>query len=173
MSLRAVSLDAKIAGDLVYVIGDTHEEMGGSEYFAQLGATGNTVPALDAAIVIARYHRLNEAISRELIASAYPVGHGGLGTALAKVAVAGRIGMDITIPGEMRPDFYLFSESLGRFVVTVAPHHKRAFELVAGPDAILLGRVGGRTLRITSHQLLLELPVDELEGAYKAPFRRY
>ncbi len=60
--------------------------------------------------------------------------------------------MDITIAGEMRPDYYLFSESLGRFVVTVAPHHKRAFELIAGPDAILLGRVSGRALRITSCQ---------------------
>ena len=108
--------------------------------------------------VIARYHRLTEAISRELVASAYPVGHGGLGTALAKVAIAGRLGMDITIPGVMRPDYYLFSESLGRFVVTVAPHHKRAFELIAGPDATLLGRVSGRTLRILSHQLLLDLP---------------
>jgi phosphoribosylformylglycinamidine synthase II len=171
--ITAVSLDAKIAGDLVYVIGETHEELGGSEYFAYLGGTGNTVPALDTAHVIARYHRLTEAISRELVASAYPVGHGGLGTALAKVAIAGRLGMDITIPGKMRPDYYLFSESLGRFVVTVAPHHKRAFELIAGQDAILLGRTGGRTLRITSHQLLLDLPVDELEGAYKAPFRRY
>ena len=123
--------------------------------------------------MIARYHRLTEAISRELVASAYPVGHGGLGTALAKVAIAGRLGMDITIPGEMRPDYYLFSESLGRFVVTVAPHHKRAFELITGPDAILLGRVSGRTLRITSRQLLLDLPVDELEAAYKAPFRGY
>jgi len=171
--ITAVSLDAKIAGDLVYVIGETHEELGGSEYFAYLGGTGNTVPALDTAHVIARYHRLTEAISRELVASACPVGHGGLGTALAKVAIAGRLGMDITIPGKMRPDYYLFSESLGRFVVTVAPHHKRAFELIAGQDAILLGRTGGRTLRITSHQLLLDLPVDELEGAYKAPFRRY
>ncbi len=171
--IRAVSLDAKIAGDLVYVIGDTHEELGGSEYFAHLGGIGNTVPALDTARVIERYHRLTEAISRELVASAYPVGHGGLGTALAKIAIAGRLGMDLTIPGEMRPDYYLFSESLGRFVVTVAPHHKRAFELIAGPDAILLGRVSGRTLRITSHQLLLDLPVDELEGAYKAPFRGY
>jgi len=171
--ITAVSLDAKIAGDLVYVIGETHEELGGSEYFAYLGGTGNTVPALDTAHVIARYHRLTEAISRELVASAYPVGHGGLGTALAKVAIAGRLGMDITIPGKMRPDYYLFSESLGRFVVTVAPHHKRAFELIAGQDAILLGRTGGRTLRITSNHLLLDLPVEELEGAYKAPFRRY
>jgi len=171
--LKAVSLDAKIAGDLVYVIGETYEELGGSEYFAHLGGIGNTVPALDAATVRERYHRLTDAISRELVSSAYPVGHGGLGTALAKVAIAGRLGMDITIPGVMRPDYYLFSESLGRFVITVAPHHKRAFELIAGHDATLLGRVGGRTLRIMSHHLLLDLPLDELEAAYKAPFRGY
>ena len=151
--------------------GKPTEELGGSEYFAQLGTTGNTVPALDAATVISRYWRLTDAISRELVASAYPVGHGGLGIALAKTAIAGRLGMDITIPGELRPDYYLFSESTGRFVVTIAPHHKRAFELIVGQDAILLGRVGGRNLRITSHTLLLDLPVDELEAAYKAPFR--
>ena len=80
----------------------------------------------------ARYQRLTEAISRELVASAFPVSHGGLGIALAKVAIAGRIGMDITIPSGMRPDYYLFSESLGRFVVTVAPDNKRAFEQIAG-----------------------------------------
>ena len=171
--LKGVSMDAKIAGDLVYVIGDTREELGGSEYFAHLGGIGNTVPLLDTPAAIARYERLTEAISRELVASACPVGHGGLGTALAKIAIAGRLGMEITIPCEMRPDYYLFSESLGRFVVTVAPHHKRAFELIAGHDAVLLGRVGGRTLRITSRQLLLDLPVDELEAAYKAPFRGY
>ena len=67
----------------------------------------------------------------------------GLGIALAKVAIAGRLGMDITIPAGMRPDYYLFSESLGRFVVTVAPDNKRAFELALGTDAHLLGRVRG------------------------------
>jgi phosphoribosylformylglycinamidine synthase len=171
--IKAVSLDAKIAGDLVYVIGETLEELGGSEYFAHLGGTGNTVPVLDAATVRERYDRMTEAIARELVVSAYPVGHGGLGIALANIAIAGRLCMDITIPGDMRPDYYLFSESLGRFVVTVAPHHKRAFELITGQDAMLLGRVSGRTLRITSQKLLLELSVDELEGAYKAPFRGY
>ena len=43
--VKAVSIDAKIAGDLVYVIGETAEELGGSEYFAHLGYTGNTVPS--------------------------------------------------------------------------------------------------------------------------------
>ena len=94
------------------------------------------------------------------MASAFPVTHGGLGIALAKVAIAGRLGMDITIPSGMRPDYYLFSESLGRFVVTVAPDNKRAFEQIVGTDAILLGRVGGRSLRITAQKIVLDLPVE-------------
>jgi phosphoribosylformylglycinamidine synthase len=170
---KAVSLDAKVAGDLVYVIGETREELGGSEYFAHLGSIGNTVPGLDAAAARERYGRLTEAISRELIASACPVSHGGLGTTLAKVAIAGQLGMDLTLDAGMRPDYFLFSESLGRFVVTVAPDNKRAFERIVGTGAVLLGRVGGRSLRITAQKLLLDLTVDELEAAYKAPFRRY
>ena len=170
---KAVSMDAKIEGDLIYVIGDTAEELGGSEYFALLGGTGNTVPKLDAAAAKARYWRLTDALSHEQVASAFPVSHGGLGTALAKVAIAGQRGMEITIPSAIRPDYYLFSESLGRFVVTVATDHKREFERICGADALLLGRVIGKNLRITSDKLLLDLPVSELETAYKSPFRGY
>jgi phosphoribosylformylglycinamidine synthase subunit PurSL len=170
---QGVSLDVKISGDLVYVIGKTSEELGGSEYFAHLGFSGNMVPVLDTATVRERYRKLTDAISRELVASACPVSHGGLGIALAKVAISGRIGMDLTIPAELRPDYYLFSESLGRFVVTIAPDNKRVFERIIGPDAILLGRAGGKNFRITSEKLLVDIPVDELETAYKAPFRGY
>jgi len=170
---KAVSLDAKIAGDLVYVVGETSEELGGSEYFVHLGYVGNTVPGLDTATARERYGRMTEAISRELVASAFPVSHGGLGTALAKVAIGGRIGMDLTLPAGLRPDYYLFSESLGRFVVTIDPVNKRAFERIVGSDAILLGRVTGRALRITSEKLLVDCAVDELEASYKAPFRGY
>jgi phosphoribosylformylglycinamidine synthase len=170
---KAVSMDAKVDGDLVYVIGGTSEELGGSEYFAHLGFTGNTVPGLDAVTMKERYVRLAGAIRHELVASAFPVTIGGLGTALAKVAVAGRLGMDITIPSGMRPDYFLFSESLGRFVVTVAPDNKRAFEQALGNDACLLGRVRGTSLRITQEKTVLEMPVSELENAYKAPFGRY
>jgi phosphoribosylformylglycinamidine synthase len=73
----------------------------------------------------------------------------------------------------MRPDYFLFSESLSRFIVTVAPDHKRAFEQALGPDALLLGRVGGSRLRISARTLLLDVAVADLEKAYKAPFRGY
>ena len=60
---KAVSLDAKVAGDLVYVIGTTEEELGGSEYFAHLGYPGATVPRLDAAAARTCYLRLTDAIA--------------------------------------------------------------------------------------------------------------
>jgi phosphoribosylformylglycinamidine synthase len=170
---KAVSMDAKFEGDLVYIIGKTFKELGGSEYFAYLGGTGNTVPNLDAKKAKQCYKRLTDTISRELLASAFPVSHGGLSTALAKVAIAGRIGMEIAIPGNLRPDYYLFSESLSRFVVTVAPENKEAFERIMSPDALLVGRTGGTALRITAQKTVVDLPVDELEAAYKAPFGGY
>ncbi|ABS54990.1 Phosphoribosylformylglycinamidine synthase [Methanoregula boonei 6A8] len=167
---KAVSLDAKISGDLVYVIGTTEEELAGSEYFAFLGAGGSTVPCLDAAAARVRYLRLSDAIAHELVSSAYPVGHGGIGVALAKVAIAGRLGMDITLPGALRPDIFLFSETLGRFVVTVAPDHKRAFEQALGADALLLGTTGGSRLRVTGRTFLFEQEIATLEKAYKSSF---
>jgi len=170
---KAVSMDAKFVGDLVYVIGETAEELGGSEYFAYLGSLGNTVPKLDAVKAVARYRRLTDALSQELVASAYPVNHGGLGIALVKVAIAGRLGMDLTIAPGIRMDYFLFSESLGRFVVTVCPANRKAFELIMGTDATLLGTVGGTTLRVTAQDIILDVPVTALEEAYKAPFRGY
>jgi len=170
---KAVSIDVKVAGDLVYVIGETAEELGGSEYFAYLGSTGNAVPKLDAAKAVARYRRLTDALSQDLVASAYPVNHGGLGIALAKVAIAGRLGMDLTISPGIRPDYFLFSESLSRFVVTVCPANRKAFEQIMGTDATVLGTVGGTTLRVTVQDVILDLPLAVLENAYKAPFRGY
>ncbi len=170
---KAVSMDAKFEGDLVYVIGKTFTELGGSEYFASLNSIGNTVPKLDAKKTKTRYRKLTAAIAEGLVASACPVSHGGLGVALAKVAIAGQIGMNITIPPGMRPDYYLFSESLGRFVVTVSRDNQETFEEIAGPDAMLLGQVGGKAFRLTAQKNSINLPVDELEAAYKSPFREY
>ncbi|PKL55400.1 MAG: phosphoribosylformylglycinamidine synthase [Methanomicrobiales archaeon HGW-Methanomicrobiales-6] len=169
----AVSMDAKFDGDLVYVVGETGEELGGSEYLAHLGIEGGSVPSLDIEAAKVRYGRMTDAITKELLASAFPVTHGGLLVALAKVAIAGRVGMDLTIPGGMRPDTYLFSESLGRFVITVAPGDREAFEEIFAGDAHLLGSVGGETFRVSAGKTLIEQPVTAMETAYKAPFGGY
>ena len=170
---KAVSIDAKFKGDLVYFIGETFPELGGSEYFAFLGSIGNAVPKLDTEKTKSRYQKLTAAIAQEIVASAYPINHGGLAMALAKVAIAGRLGLDITIPSSVRPDYFLFSESLGRFVVTVSPDNKKAFEKMMADDAMLVGTVGGRALQITGQKTIADIPVEELETAYKSPFLGY
>ncbi|HWQ65706.1 MAG TPA: AIR synthase-related protein [Methanospirillum sp.] len=170
---RAVSMDAKIEGDLIYIVGDTAEELGGSEYYAELGITQGTVPALDINLMKARYQKLTMAISQDIVASAFAVTHGGLGVALAKVAIAGRLGMEITLSGSGRPDYVLFSETLGRFVVTVAPDMRQSFENTMGSDASCIGYVSGKNLNITGNSMRFSVPVSELEAAYKQPFGRY
>jgi phosphoribosylformylglycinamidine synthase len=73
----------------------------------------------------------------------------------------------------MRPDYYLFSESPGRFVVTVSPRNRREFERMLGNDAYHLGRVDGSSLQVMAGKTIIDLPVREMEHAYKAPFREY
>ena len=170
---KAVSIDAKFEGDFVYVIGETYPELGGSEYFAFLGSTGNTVPKLETGKAKLRYQKLTAAMAKEIVASAYPVNHGGLAMALAKVAIAGHIGMEIAISSVLRPDYFLFSESLGRFVVTVSKDNRKEFEEIMGDDVMLLGIVCGTTFQITGQKIICALPVEELEVAYKSPFMGY
>jgi phosphoribosylformylglycinamidine synthase len=88
-------------------------------------------------------------------------------------AIAGRVGMALSIPSGMRPDYFLFSESLGRFVVTISPENRQVFEQILGGDAVLLGTVTGINLQITGKDLLIDVPVSELENTYKAPFKEY
>ncbi|HPP78274.1 AIR synthase-related protein [Methanospirillum sp.] len=170
---KAVSLEAKIEGDLVYLIGETSDEAGGSEYYAYQGMKGGIVPGLDIAAMKIRYDRLVHAILHDLVASAFPVTYGGLAIALAKVAIGGQIGMDITLSSTLRPDILLFSETLGRFIVTVDPDKKRSFELAMGSDATLIGRVTGKRLQITGPSLRISLPVSDLKAAYNKPFGGY
>jgi len=150
---KAVSIDAKVAGDLVYILGETRAEMGGSEYYAWFGEqvrgsrfSGTVVPKVDAERNLSLYRSLEKAIRAGLTASTISIHRGGLGYALARTAMAGKLGMDIELSGligeQVRDDFALFSESQGRVVATVAPANRAAFEdAMKGNACYLAGTV--------------------------------
>jgi phosphoribosylformylglycinamidine synthase II len=130
---KAVTMDAKKAGDIVYVLGDTYAELGASEYAVRHGAIGNTVPRVRENDALPRYKCLGKAIVQGLVASCHDCSDGGLGVALAESGFAGGLGLDIDLrmvptQGIDRDDVLLFSESQSRFVVTVAPDKAEAFE---------------------------------------------
>jgi len=191
---KAVSIDPKFEGDLVYVLGRTSEELGGSEYFAMKGEQergkkyiGNNVPHVNARANIATYRAFSRAAEEGLVASAISVHRGGLATALAKSAIAGQLGMEVElekvpIDNEfgMRNDSLLYSESQGRLVVTINPANKTRFEdMMKGVEYSEVGRVRGDNKFVVtgfsgqSSKTVLDTTVDRMTESYKSTFKDY
>jgi phosphoribosylformylglycinamidine synthase len=144
---KALTMDAKNPGDVVYVLGLTKGELGGSEYFASKGFIGNNVPKVDAKRAKKLYQLLNLAIERGLLSSCHDCSDGGLGVALAEVAFSGGLGMEIALDKVVnenveRDDYLLFSESQSRFVITVEQKNASQIEeLLKGCDFAKVGSV--------------------------------
>jgi len=172
---KSVSLDSKFAGDLVYVIGETKEELGASEYFNQLGFVGNGVPKVDAAYAMRIYRAISEAITQGLLVSCESVAFGGLGVSLARKAIAGDLGMDLEldkIAKGMRLDYTLFSETQSRFVVTVNPTKKAEFAaLFTDLPIFSIGEVRSDDKFIIKG--LVNTNVATLNENYRKPFKGF
>lgn len=171
---NSISIAPKATGDCVYLLGETKDELGASEYYDQLGHLGNNVPETDSHQNL-RLYRLYARASRDrLISSALAVGYGGLGVTLAKKAIAGGLGLDISLSDfDLRTDKMLYSESTGRIVVTVAPQNKKAFERnFKGFDQChYIGSVAYSENMFVRDTL--KLNIKDLEESYKAPLRDY
>jgi phosphoribosylformylglycinamidine synthase len=187
----AITLDLKSEGDLVYLLGTTRDETGGSEYWRHRGErdalpadparpapyVGNRVPTVDPAVTLSLYRKLSEALRQRLVRSAATPAKGGLAHALARKAMAGELGMQVDLDlcpdlAALPPDVALFAESNGRFVVSIAAPHAAAFEaLLAGQACRRIGAVTSAPyLRATLHgKLRVDLPVAALKAAYKEP----
>ncbi len=175
---QAVTMDAKEAGHLVYVLGETFAELGGSEWYALHGAIGNAVPRVDTGKAKKLYQALHRAIAAGLVASCHDCSDGGLGVALTECAFSGGLGMMIDLRrvpaiGIDRDDTLLFSESASRFVVTVAPGHREKFAaLLQGCPAAEVGTVvSAGLLKIDGLQgrRVIEEDIYELKAAWQRP----
>jgi phosphoribosylformylglycinamidine synthase II len=175
---KAVTMDAKRPQDLVYVIGETRDELGGSEWFAQHGAVGNKVPQVDVKKAIKKYRALHKAIQAGLVASCHDCSDGGLGIALIETAFAGGLGMnidlkDIPYKGRRRNDYVLFSETASRFVVTIHPKDQSKFEkIMAGNVISEIGFVSSDGLfQVTglNDKLIIKEKISKLKEAWQKP----
>jgi phosphoribosylformylglycinamidine synthase len=176
---RCVTLDSKIPGDLIYVLGTTRNELGGSEYYAHFGYTGCNVPRVLPEQFIVVYRTLGDAIAAELVASAHGIYRGGLGVHLAMVAMGGNLGMEVElgqVPVEKvdRDDTILFSESAGRFIVTVDPAKRKDFEACfKGLACACIGKILAEAdfiIRGLNDSPAVDTSVQDLRAAWKKPF---
>ncbi len=158
---KAVTMDVKKTGDLVYLLGLTSNELGGSEYAARHHGIGITVPKVDATSALNRYRALHRAMGQGLVASCHDLSDGGLGVAAAETAFAGNLGLNLDLrlvatKDLARNDLLLFSESQSRLLATVAPADAAAFEL------LMAGTVCRRIGVVTAEPVL---QISGLSGA--------
>jgi phosphoribosylformylglycinamidine synthase II len=139
---RAVTSDFKQDDDVVYLLGETHDELGGSEFYALHGQLGANVPKVDFAKAKELYILIGQANDQGLIQSCHDLSDGGLAVALAETTFGYGYGAEVELPADGLPlATQLFSESHSRFLATVAPEDVVAFEALLGSRGTRLGRV--------------------------------
>ena len=176
---NAVTMDVKVPGNFIYVVGNTYAELGGSHYFGIHGFIGNNAPNIRPDEGKLTMERLSTAISSGLVRSCHDCSEGGIGVAAAEMAFAGGYGMslnldDVPTGDEIDADDYLlFSESNSRFIVEIEPQHRDAYEnhtkgvptgclgtVIDTPEFVIKGKAG---------HSIVETSIDALKSAWQTP----
>ncbi|MCK5086491.1 MAG: phosphoribosylformylglycinamidine synthase subunit PurL, partial [Melioribacteraceae bacterium] len=158
----------KANNDLIYLLGEDHEELGGSEYMKVIhNVVAGDSPKLDLQREKDLHHTLLELIRNGFIKSAHDVSEGGIITALAECCILDKenpIGAEVNIPIKKRTDFSFFSETQSRVIVSIASEDKRRFEEIASRSFTpfqLIGNTKGKSLHVNDQfEFTLEQLID-------------
>jgi phosphoribosylformylglycinamidine synthase len=180
---KAVSSDFKEAGDMIYLVGETHQELGASELAFMLQAEsqgvsgiGGQVPQIDTSRNLSLYRSLTSAMSKELVASAHDCSDAGLAAALAECCFGCDSGANLDISQLLSTqsdlDIWgaLFGESLGRILVSIKPKDSQLFEeYMKGHTCNLLGVVCPEDEIIfrNSEEVVLSASMSDLRNSWK------
>jgi phosphoribosylformylglycinamidine synthase len=171
---RCVTMDLKEPGNVLFLVGVTRDELGGSHYHLVTDRVGGAVPAVNLALAPRLFAKVHEAIRRGLVRSCHDLSEGGLAAALAEMALAGGVGADVTGgPGDLPDSVFLFAESATRFVLEATPANARAVEELFGE--LPLRRIGQTVreprLRIAgaAGEWIVWAALDQLKQAWQKP----
>jgi phosphoribosylformylglycinamidine synthase len=166
--ITAVATSAfKQAGDTVILVGETLDELGGSEYLKVVhGLVAGHPPTLDLELERDVQSTVRQAVRTGLLQSAHDCSEGGVAVALAESCVLGGIGAAVALDDDLPPVASLFSESQSRILVSVAEDKVEEFLALATANQVpysVLGEVGGERLTIEDK---LNLSVAEIANLY-------
>jgi len=172
---RAVTLEAAVVGEVLILVGDTREELGGTEWAAARGLAGGEVPRCRPAEFWPRYEAVGRAIRDELVVAAHAVGRGGLATALFLMARAAGMGVGASLtmapvaPGTTWEGL-LYGETPGRLLLACRPERMDRLrkQLGGAPHAVIGSFTASPRLKIScGDATLVDAAVDELARAWK------
>jgi len=177
---RAVTMDLKKPGSLIYLVGSTKNELGGSHYALVHSLTGGSVPQVDPQQAKQTFAALHRAIQAGLVRACHDLSEGGLAVAAAEMAFAGGLGLELDLKRVAADSAHeeavlLFAESNSRFLCEVATDDAAQFEnMLSGVPHAGIGHVI-ETPRLTvvgaSQQTVIDLSLVEMKSAWQAPLR--
>jgi phosphoribosylformylglycinamidine synthase len=176
---QCVTMDLKEPGNLLFLVGLTRDEMGGSHYHLVNGLTGGVVPRVDLGLAPKIFRGLHAAIARGLVRACHDLSEGGLALAVAEMAFAGEVGAEVTDLRTAAPqesdEVLLFAESTTRFILEVRPDNTAALtECLAG---VALTQIGQTTKEPRLHikgregQPVVSAALTDLKEAWQKPLR--
>jgi phosphoribosylformylglycinamidine synthase len=176
---RAMTFFFKDAGDVIVLLGETFEELGGSEYIEQMhGVKKGPLPVLNLEKELAVQNACREAIAQGIIKSAHDSSEGGLAVALAESCLARKepIGCDIELTSAMRPDALLFGETQSRIIVSLKASDVDRLSAIASKYQApwtRLGTVTGTQFRIAiNNTSIISLAVSDMKDAWASAIER-
>jgi len=176
---KCVTMDAKAAGNLLFIVGETKNELGGSHYYRIGGQLGANVPKVDLEKGPEIAKRICTAIAEGLVVSCHDCSEGGLAVALAEMGFAGGLGIEADLRGLpktadcSRVDAQLFSESNSRYIVEVEPENYDAFvKLMLNLPFGQIGKVAEEkklVVKAEDGKTVIASDLDTLKRAWQEP----
>ncbi|MCB0168979.1 MAG: phosphoribosylformylglycinamidine synthase subunit PurL [Anaerolineae bacterium] len=177
---KTVTMDLKQPGNLLYLIGDTRPELGGSLYHELSEASltpAELQPPQPVAGALTRLQAIHRAMAVNLIQTCHDCSEGGLAVALAEMSLAGRLGAEVILTGlagalDLSDVAALFSESLNRFIIEVRPDDARTLEkILVNVPLIQIGYITAAptvTIQGQNGQTLISADIVTLETTWRS-----
>ncbi len=164
---KCVTSDLKEEGSILYLVGETKDELRGSQYYRMLGAEGGRVPKVEPGKTVEGMNQVLKAMDAGLVRSCHDPSEGGLFVALAEMCLGGDMGveLDLGVVGNLPTDVKLFSESNGRWLVEVREEDAADFEKRV--DAAKIGVTNSdKKIRIIDKKVEIALKLEEVRGRW-------
>ncbi|MBW3541567.1 MAG: phosphoribosylformylglycinamidine synthase, partial [Planctomycetes bacterium] len=179
---RCVTMDLKKPGNLLFLVGETRDELGGSHFQIVTGGGGGEVPQVDFEVAPRVFALVHALLHEGAVRSCHDLSEGGLAVAAAEMSFAGGFGVDI----DLRPLSHstglddavlLYSESNTRFLLEVPPPHAAALRTAAAAPRVSVQQIGS----VATHdrvrvvgcdgQPVIDVPWRELKESWQHPLR--
>lgn len=160
------TLDFKNEGDLIYLLGESKNDIASSEYlYSYLGIKGSPCPYFNLEEEFKVQNAVKAIIQQKLVQSVHDISEGGLFVTLAESAMAGKKGFEISSDKKIRKDAFLFGEAQSRVVISVKPENESKLQDAlkkAGVAFSVLGKVSKDKFIVDGKEIVESYKASEI-----------